>query len=329
MKRPDTVKANWRSPLWRLFIVGGVITLWLFRPIVWPGGWGIGKDHAVTTTSVEKDRNGNITKSVETTKIDDGKTLWDWLSLLGVPASLIILGYRLQQIQQKRAEEAAKALRERDEKAAKELRERDEKAAQELRDLAADETKEEVLQVYFDRVSVLLVEKNLLAISANRLHPGGKELISSSLNVIRARTLSILQRFKNDIERKNSVIGFLLEADIVNKLKLDLSGADLSGVDLSHANLSHANLKSVNLSHADLGCANLYRANLVGANLCHANLVGADLVDADLRLADLRNTKFVGANLSGANVTEEQLKDAKLCQTTLPDGITLDRNRDC
>ena len=38
----------------------------------------------------------------------NGKTLWEWLELLGVPLTLAILGYFLQQQEQKRAREDAK-----------------------------------------------------------------------------------------------------------------------------------------------------------------------------------------------------------------------------
>jgi uncharacterized protein YjbI with pentapeptide repeats len=309
-------KSNWQNFPWRLLIIVLVTTaVVVSKPVLWPGGIGIGKEQAVITTSVEKDRHGNITKSIETTKSDDGKTLWDWLSLLGVPVSLAILGYWLQQIQQQRAEEVAK----------------------ELREIAADETKEEVLQVYFDRLSVLLVEKNLLAIVGNPLE---KERLTSSLDVIRARTLSILRRFENDIERKTSVIRFLIEADIVSKLKLDLSDADLSRAQLMNVNLSGAQLMNANLSGANLCGAQLMNANLSHANLGHAYLSGAQLMnanlrdanlrDANLRVAGLKDADLVSADLSGAiGLIVVQLQHAKLCKTKLPEGLLLDSNRDC
>ena len=108
-------------------------------PKLWPGGIGIGKDESVTTTTVEtteKDRQGKTVKKVTITAHNNGKTLWDWGSLLGVPLGvpllLAILGYVLQEQQRK---------------------------------IADNETKEEVLQTYFDRLSVLLIDKNLIALS--------------------------------------------------------------------------------------------------------------------------------------------------------------------
>jgi uncharacterized protein YjbI with pentapeptide repeats len=275
-------------------IVPGIITaLAVSHPVLWPDGFGIKADKSITTT-VEKDSRGKITKTVVITKAEPGKTLWDWLSLLGVPITLAILGYWLQQIQQKRAEEVAK----------------------EQRELAADETKEEVLQVYFDRLSALLVDKNLLAIAVKvnskepeklQATPEEQELLDSAVDVIRARTLSILRRFKNDKERKNRVIRFLIEADFISKLKLNLSDAILSDADLSRADLRSARLRGADLSRADLS-----RAKLRGARLR-----GADLRYADLRYADLRGADLIGADLIGADLRGADLRDAILVADTL------------
>ncbi len=281
-----------------------VLCVWISSPILWPGGLGIGKDNSVTTKTVEKDKQNNIVKITEITTYNDGKTLWDWLSVLGVPLTLAILGYWLQQLQQKRADEAA----------------------EEQREIAAEETKEEVLQAYFDRISVLLIDKNLIAISAkiasNTATGEEKELLDSAKDVIRARNLSILRRFENDVEHKTSVIRFLIDSDIISKLKLDLSGANLSGANLSGASLSGADLSRVNLEwayikEAYLDGANLDGVNLNGANLSGANLDGANLSGAKLYGANLYEANLYGANLEEANLEEAYLQGAKLYMTNL------------
>jgi Pentapeptide repeats (8 copies) len=325
----------------QFFIAVLVITVVLPKPSLWPQGWGIGPEKSTSSVSVEtveKDVQGKLTKTVTTTKHDDGKTLWDWLSVLGVPLSLVILGYWLQMLQQSRAEALAK---------------------------------EEVLQGYFDRLSVLLVDKNLLAIAAQSAQTKDEDpLLASSKNVIRARTLSILRRFEKDPESKTSVIRFLIEAGFISKLELDLSGVDLSGVDLSRVDLSRVNLSDADLSNINLIHVNLSEADLNGANLSEANLGGTRLEDAFLIMANLsgaylRDVNFSRACLSSANfsnsclsdarfgradlsgaifnnanlsnardLTVEQLEMAKLCHTRLPENITRDSkcpdpNRDC
>lgn len=309
-------KFSWPITICLICVFSVVLVGWVLPPILWPGGIGIGKDESVTTTTVEtieKDKQGKTVKKVTTTAHNEGKTLWDWGSLLGVPLSLAILGYFLQQQQQKRAEKLSK----------------------EQRRIAENGTKEEVLQTYFDRLSVLLIDKNLIALSnksnspkitsialsnkpnSSTITPEEQELLDSSLDVIRARTLSILRRFKNDAERKNSVIKFLIETEIIGKSKLNLSGADLSGADLSQANLSQANLSQADLSRAFLSRANLYGANLLQAKLKGANLLWADLSKAELQWAnlygaDLSTAELQWANLYGADLSQAKLKGSNL-----------------
>jgi len=319
----------------------GVVLLGrILPPILWPGGIGVGEGDSTTTAveTIEKDKQGKTVKKVTTTAHNDGKTLWDWGSLLGVPLSLVILGYVLQQQQQKRAENLSK-----------EQQERAETFAKEQRNIADNETKEEVLQAYFDRLSVLLIDRNLIVLSnksqSSTITPEEQELLDSALDVIRARTLSILRRFENDAERKTSVIKFLIETEIVGKSKLNLKGANLSEVHLSGANLQGANLELAYLSDADLlvaklqganlelanlsdaklyranlELANLELANLSDANLYRANLLGANLSDANLLGANLLGANLSGANLQGANLEEADLKDIKWdSETVWPD----------
>ena len=270
---------------------------------LWPGGIGIGEDDSVTTKTVEtseKDEQGKTVKNVTTTAHSDGKTLWDWLSLLGVPLSLAILGYVLQEQQRERAD---------------------------------NETKEEVLQNYLDRLSLLLIDGNLIWLSKKSnssivtpiitpITPEEQELLDSALDVIRARTLSILRRFKNDTERKTSVIRFLIETEIVSKSKLNLSGADLSGADLSGADLEGAILQEANLQGANLQGANPIEAEFQEANLQEAKLQGAKLqganpIEAEFQEANLQEAKLQGAKLQGANLTEANLQGANLIKANL------------
>jgi hypothetical protein len=275
--------------IFSVVLVGQILPL--LPRILWPGGIGIGKDDSVATKTVEtieKDKQGKTLKKVTTTAHNDGKTLWDWLSLLGVPLSLAILGYILQEQQRKRAD---------------------------------NETKEEVLQTYFDRLSVLLIDRNLIALSKKshspKITPEEQELLDSALDVIRARTLSILRRFENDAERKTSVIRFLIETEIISESKLNLSGADLSGADLSGANLQGANLQGAILQEANLQGANPIEANLIKANPIEANLIKANLIKANLQQANLQQAKLQQANLIKANLIKANLIKANLQQANL------------
>jgi len=317
-------------------VFGVALVGWILPPILWPGGIGIGKDNPVSTMTIEKDAQGKTVKTIETIKYDDGKTLWDWVSLWVVPSSLLLFGYILQlqqqeraanlsKEQQKRAEDFSKEQQDRAEKLSTEQQERAEKLAKEQQQRTEDfsteqqqradnQTKEEVLQTYFDRLSVLLIDKNLIALSnklnSNNIETKEKELLESSLDVIRARTLSILRRFENDAGRKGSVMNFLIETGIVGKSKLNLSRANLSGANLRGANLRGANLREANFQGADLLWANFQGADLSRANLQSAELSEANLSGANLQSAELQSAELSLANLKGADLRDIE-RDSK------------------
>ena len=126
-----------------------------------------------------------------------------------------------------------------------------------------------------------------------------------------------------------------LELRGTNLTSADLEGAvlneaNLQGADLSWTNLQETDLRWTNLREADLALSNLRGAVLVGANLQEGYLFGANLQGANLFRADLRGANLREATLQGAEwLTQDQLDQAKLCFTILPDHILLKPNRDC
>jgi hypothetical protein len=298
---------------------------------------GFGAD---STTNTERDSADKVIKTVEVG--ESSKTLWDWLSVLGVPLTLALLGFWFQWLQQKQTAQQAEVEKERAIAQAEVERARTEKQAEVEKEIAEIARKEEAIQVFFDRLSDLLVDKNLIAIAsrvqsfceAKEEGSGGekiklpallqdqKEQLDAAVDVIRARTLAILRRLEGDADRKASVMQFLLEAEVVQKLKLSLSYADLSDANLYCANLSDANLYCADLSDANLYCADLSRADLIDANLSDANLyyarlsradlIGAKLSRANLTCANLSNADLSIANLSGTNLIGADLSDADL-----------------
>jgi uncharacterized protein YjbI with pentapeptide repeats len=121
-----------------------------------------------------------------------------------------------------------------------------------------------------------------------------------------------------------------------------LPEANLQQANLYHANLQQAELQRANLKQAGLQHVNFQAANLQGANLQDAFLPDANLQDANLKQTNLYGAFLPGANLHGANLqqanlhhanlhnaiglTDQQLQQAKLCQTVLPDGSISDRD---
>ncbi|MEL6137815.1 MAG: pentapeptide repeat-containing protein [Cyanobacteria bacterium J06628_6] len=121
-----------------------------------------------------------------------------------------------------------------------------------------------------------------------------------------------------------------LHADGVSLSEIDAPGANLSKIELVGADLRKCNLRGANLEKANLQGANLEGADLKGANLQHVCLRDANLNDANLQNANLRNSTLwkvslidadlAHAELRWAEIGEEELLNAKLDQTIMPDG---------
>ncbi|WP_287267697.1 pentapeptide repeat-containing protein [Thermogemmatispora sp.] len=227
------------------------------------------------------------------------KTLWDWLQLLIAPIVLLLLGVGFAQWQQKRDHT---------------IQQQRYQADQEL---ALDNQRESVLQDYINKISELLLDKQLRSCS--------KE--AEAQKIARVRVLTVLPRL--DANRKRSVVQFLYESGLINREKpvVDLASADLSDANLSDLNLSAAKLSGADLRRADLSDANLRRADLCDCDLRRANLRRADLSDAllrntnlinaDLRRADLSNAFLVAASLNRANLSNANLRRADLTNAYL------------
>ncbi len=321
---------------WRVLLTGAILVL-IIIPIVFAGFpfarkqievWycdsrlGFCED-TTTETSVKRNAQGNIIERIDITKNQSGKTFWDWLGLAGtlaIPVLIVVLGYQFQHRDQKRAEEQANTEKERAEEQAKVER-----------DIASENLRDEALQAYIDRMSELLLDRDLIRSSDD----------DPVRDVARTRTLTILRRLQSDGERKARVLFFLYDAGLLEiresapLIYLDdadfgevnlkgaylegayLEGANLTGASLMYAILGEANLKKANLMSANLMSANLMSANLISANLDEANLERAYLMYANLKEADLLLVNLKEANLISANLIEAYLAGANLLGANL------------
>jgi len=238
-----------------------------------------------------------------------GKTIWDVLELLIIPATLAGVAAFLDKLERKTD-----------------------------REISLDNQNEVALQNYFDAMTLLLLDHNLIGSNPNE----------ETRTIAQVKTISTLNRLNTD--RKTKLVNFLCELGLVkganetipiiklrnvNLMDVYLGGADLRGADLQgtnfkganlqeaylqKANLTITNLENVSLYHAHLGEAdlsqtNLNFANLAGSDLFGANLAGANLEGANLGYADLEKANLYRANLQGADLDETNLKDA-----IMPDG---------
>jgi hypothetical protein len=158
----------------------------------WTGFNGYNK---VTTTHIISGTNaGTVTRTEE---YQPGRALWDWLQLLIIPVVLAV-GALLFNLATTRTEQK----------------------------IALDKQRGDLLQDYFDRMTVLLFDKELRSSQPD----------AEVRNVARARTLTVLPQL--DAQRKGSLIQFLSESKLLEVI--NLSGANLRGANLRGAYLKDA-----------------------------------------------------------------------------------------
>lgn len=275
------------------------------------------------------------------------KTFWDWLQLLIVPLALAIIAFLFnramarteQRIANQRILEdrqiAEKRYQQEQEIAEKRYEQDKQIAAQRYmqnQHIALDKQREDLLQNYLDRMSELLLEKQLFS----------SKPFDEVRNVARVRTITIL--FQLDARRIGYVFAFLHEAGLISTIsesivslrkanlsQINLSQATIGEVDLSRANLSYAKFNGADLSGANLSGVNFFVTDLNGANLSGANLSGAkfiyaDLSGANLSKANLSGANFVGADLDGACLNGADLNGADFFGTDL-DHTALERTK--
>jgi uncharacterized protein YjbI with pentapeptide repeats len=232
-----------------------------------------------------------------------GKTLWDWLNLIGVLAVPVVVGFGAVWFTTRQGKVADAENK--------------------------DNQREAALQAYINQMSELLLEKKLRESDPN----------AEVRKVARVRTLSML--YQLNTRRINYMLAFLRESELITNdtntsivslrkvdlRQVDLHDVDLHGLDLSETNFRKANLSGAYINKANLSGASFSNANLSGTNFRKSNLSKAFLSDANLSGtvfsetnlsgatltgANFNNTFFGGANLSGANFSLAKFTGAEL-----------------
>ena len=199
--------------------------------------------------------------------VERGKTFWDWLELLIIPATLAAGGLWFSSARTK-----------------------------EEREIAEERTQETALQTYLDQMSKLLIDKAL----ASDPKPETKD-------VARIWTLTIVRRVNGErkgivvrfLHESNLIQG--------SNPIVSLEDADLTGAALGMAKLMGVTLHRGEPLGGETRIGGPHRcvpsgANLFGVDLCAAKLSRANLSRAILAEADLTGADLSGANLTGAHL---------------------------
>jgi uncharacterized protein YjbI with pentapeptide repeats len=213
------------------------------------------------------------------------KTFWDWMGLLVVPLSLALIAYLFSR-QERKID----------------------------REIAAEQYQQRLLQDYLDRISKLLLEKEL-----DESKSEGR--ITAVAQVL---TLTVLRQ--SDALRRGEILRFLHEAKLIEREKriVDLQGAELSGAAFPGLNLKKVDLSGAIMERCDLRKANLLEANLSGVTLNHSKLDHAILQNADLRDATLNHSKLDHAILEEAELSKATLNSTKLNHANLKSAILME-----
>jgi uncharacterized protein YjbI with pentapeptide repeats len=232
-----------------------------------------------------------------------GKTLWDLLGLLVVPAVLALGGWWLSDA-----------------------------SARNQQQIETDRAQQTILQSYIENMTALLLDRKLAdSVPDDPIRDIARSSTLAAVRQLDGERKGILLEFlsESNLVIRSSIdpIISLSGADLfdANLFGADLPGADLFDANVSWADLGHANLSSAHLPGADLSFADLSSARLIDTNLELANLPGADLTDANLTDADLSGANLRDANLRSANGwNNKQLARAEsLVGATMPDGTVM------
>jgi hypothetical protein len=269
----------------RLLSIGIIVTLIVLAAIalaVWWFGWdwtGFNGGYSqITTTSTS---HGTTTVTAK----PPGKTFWDWLQLLIIPAVIAVGGYLFSLAVSRNEQRNTK-----------------------------DNQQEAALQVYIDKVSELLLHERLGE------SPPPHEVVI----IVRARTATVL-RILDPIRRasliqflsQSGILALCVENTAKSSFDWPLKNEySLEDIDLRETNFNGVNLSMIHLEGANLQGASLREANLEGTDLGRANLQMANLMHANLQRANLFGANLQGARLYGANYGDSPLALCAACLET-------------
>lgn len=201
----------------------------------------------------------------------EGKTIWDVLGLLIIPATLATVAHKL----------------------------------------TLGNQREMILQNYFDAMTGLILDKNKNLKKSklhDEVREIARVKTLTALKRLDGDRKGALVGFLSEI---NLIQEINKNDPIISLASADLQGAHLMGANLRFARLEGADLEDADLQFADLKGAHLPFAHLQGAILGAADLEDADLIGAHLEGAYLELANLEGSNLGRAHLEDAIMPDGQ------------------
>jgi uncharacterized protein YjbI with pentapeptide repeats len=217
----------------------------------------------------------------EKTDLTRYKTLWDWLDLIIIPASIALFAWMYTEFEKDKNER-----------------------------IEEEKIKSNILESFINTMTELLVQHNLasnpdqkrLAIARTRINMALSQLDGQR----KGQVLQFL--YESDLIDKNPK--FKLLGNNFNDAVLDnivLGDSVIKGAYFKNASMRNANLNGIDLTSCNLENVDLFESLLENANLSYTILTNANLENIDLSTVDFEGANLTKANLNGATIRQSQL----------------------
>jgi uncharacterized protein YjbI with pentapeptide repeats len=222
-------------------------------------------------------------ESVKSDKLNEAKSLWDWLDLLIIPAAIALIGWLFSEIEKSKNNK------------------REEERSQ-----------NEIVESFLQTMTNLIIEHGLHDNLNQQLLSIVRARINIAVNNLNgARRGQILQFLYEseliDFNPKIKLLGINFQNALLDEIVLGQS--EIKGAYFNNASIKNANLKGGNFTGCDFSRANFSNSLLENTDFSYSILSKASLKYIDLTTVNFEGAILNGANLKGSTILKTQLEN--------------------
>lgn len=218
-----------------------------------------------------------------------GKTGWDWISLLIIPAILGIGGFLAQDISKRGANKRRH---------------------------------QEILDSYFHEISSIILDDNWPEVDKKGNLTHGSSKHKNILAIVRAKTLAVIPSLNKD--NLEILIQFLGESRIISIVPLrgiDLSNLKLKDIDFRNADISFADFSGAELENVNFSGARIQESNFMNSILKNICFSESDLKNSKFQFSQIDFSNFSKANLSKTSFEHADLQKVDFSNSDLTNSL--------